>query len=162
MVSEGQYFEAKEHPEIRQLFLNRIYFDSRELKKYVRELLYIESNVQGLSMFVDVNYFSKLYIPRIRQNILVLPYAFSEKASKNLDDFLSVLIDHELFHAKRLFEQPWNFKPSTGLEEYLAYKNQVDNFLQRNCSPEVQETTKIALYFLSRLTSTSSQLLPNF
>lgn len=148
MVSEEQYQEAKENIQFRQPFLDIIYHESPGIGRYVSHLVYIPLDVPYSTMFVAPSEFSRLWIPWTRSKIIVLPGSFSDhRLHRNLDDFLSILEDHELFHAIRYFKQPWSWGKLLWSEEYLAIQNQVDNFHRRNCSPSYQEELrKIALY----------------
>ncbi len=120
--------------------------------KYISGVDYIarESRLigfKGLKIVVNNSYRMSIsnpaarifLIPRFKSRVKVYPISFERirEESWHLGDFLSMLIDHEGYHAKELFESPKIISHFSDVNnaEYRAYENQVRNFDKRNCSP---------------------------
>jgi len=105
---EISFEQAVLDPESRQSFTDSI--DLGELVKYVRDVVYIPHfNERRLSknriMSTKPGRLQRLLkIKGQRSDILVFPLSF--KAITTYNDFLSVLIDHEGFHAQDFFNNP--------------------------------------------------------
>lgn len=133
-------------PQSINTFLQRI--DLEDKTKYIQKIIYQEKISQGLALTRNIlGYF---WIPKIRSKIIICPEMqqdFQKNTFQNLEDFLSIIIDHEGFHAKQYYESPSEIgicKKSQRLKQYFkiemqAYENQEKNFKKRNCSKEFQK-----------------------
>jgi len=102
------YYEAKENPRLRRTFLAQV--DLQERGPYVRKVVYglpqTYRTDECTPMAVDPHPFSEENCPGYQAKIIVHPLAFYEDYIVTLDDFLSILIDHEGFHAREYFLTP--------------------------------------------------------
>ncbi len=102
------YQEAKEQPRLRRSFLSQI--DLQEMGPYVRRVTYCLPQTYGTDectpMAVNPHTLSEENLLGYQARIIVHPLAFYEDYIKSLDDFLSILIDHEGFHARECFLKP--------------------------------------------------------
>ena len=134
MTSEEEFNRARENESYRQPFLDSINLESEA--RFVHKVIY-NSN-QKYSSFMDENVptimrcklrpleiFGRVWLPSFRRaDIYVFPIAFTE-AIPNINSFLNNLIDHEGFHAKQLFFNPWLALGDGAMLELDAYWNQM-------------------------------------
>ncbi len=151
-----QLFEKARLDEFsRYYFLNQVYVQSSSICDYVNKIVYHSIDICNSTMFVIPSLLAQDWcIPFTKSTIVVCPASFTGSASvSTADDFLSLLEDHELFHAKRFYWRPWSFKrKNEPSEEYLALHNQILHFPFRNCSAVFQETIHAAhSYFENEL-----------
>ena len=106
--------QAITNPRLRQEFLDSI--DMGETRKYVRRVLYIPNPnkmiqfTQDLMLTKPSTLTKLLHLRGRRSTIKVFPLSFREIRDYNY--FLSVLIDHEGFHARDFFYNPQLSSPS--------------------------------------------------
>jgi hypothetical protein len=121
--------------------------------KYVSRVIYDpHPHRNDVLMQTAPNPAAALLIKGTRSNIEVFPASFnSDIGPNNADDFLSLLADHEYFHAREIYEDPktvirpiWNtirLREAPGLKkamEIRAYDNQISNFRNHSCSLKFQ------------------------
>ncbi len=154
MNVRNHFKKAVKDESYRQQFLD-VVADQIGIPCYVNKLIYYnDENSSEPSMYYCTSMethpdpLSHKFIKGTKSEIIVLPYAFSPwGVHRNVDDFLSSLADHEYFHAQEYSENPkiiacLDRPEGTSLNRYIrraearAYKNQMEKFSCRNCSPK--------------------------
>ena len=110
--SDYEYVLNNSNNRLRQEFLDEI--DLGEYKSFVKNLRYItrdetiflKKNTLRFEIETFPDILSLLYVKERKSDIYVYPPAFSKYLLPKLNDFLSVLIYHECYHAKEVFENP--------------------------------------------------------
>ena len=128
------FYVARANERKRQDFLNSIRLG--KLENYVKEIKYINKETD-YCMDVDCHFATRnFFVPNLKSTINVYPLAFDNNFTENKTDFLSVLIDHECFHAREYYQKPKITIPSKKLTkvetaifhldlELRAYHNQI-------------------------------------
>jgi len=144
------FYLAKEREQHRKQFINSLNLRQLELEKYVKSLEYVplnhyNSDYEGFSVMTTRRSILSTYlsVPHTRSRIIIYPIAF--ETSQNIDDFLSVLIDHEGQHAKDRYEEP---ELDDIISEIKAIKNQMTQI--KNGKRSVSQSYKDK-FFISSL-----------
>ena len=128
------FYLAKDKPELRQNFINSINFGMEE--KYISQIKYV-NKVTDYCMDIEAHSACKNFlVPGLNSKINVYPFTFENDFVKTETDFLSILIDHECFHAMEYYKNPQIIIPTKNLNfvekvnfiidlELRAYNNQI-------------------------------------
>jgi hypothetical protein len=158
MDLEKQYKIAREVPGITaQEFLE--FMDYEDVGKYFSDVVCLHRNVPGYHQYARFNCEaitipSKLVktfgIKGTKSRLILTKKGFNQE---NLGDLLSIIIDHEGFHAREFYENPrkiivpkidfWISEKERMVRkiasEIRAYQNQVNKFKDRDTSKEFEE-----------------------
>jgi len=126
MLLEDAFQKAVHEKDSRQAFLNLIAY--RGLPEYIAVLRY----VQRLSGKDREAAMVTAPCPHSRTSKIYVSACCFDEQTIVLDDFLSVLMDHEYFHARCNFSP--EIRVTVQTEEYLAYQHQIGNLWRRKCS----------------------------
>jgi hypothetical protein len=153
--SEELKFEyARRNPRERQNFVNKI--DLEKYAGFVKKVIYLDYQESlGYTMYTRL-----VKIQDIKPTIYVCPISFSGEECRTINDFKSVLIDHEGVHAKQLFHEKQLYDQEKKISrifarqkrysyeemkirecemEIEAYENQLQNVCKRGISNQFKE-----------------------
>jgi len=153
MVTQEQFERARQDESYRRVFLDKV--DIGEGRDYVKKLIYEpkQKTIRSTRVLAIMG-----TIPPIRayfgfsggrSKIIIFPQAFSRKKHKNVDDFVSTLIDHEILgHAKLFYEGIDPFRET----EYQVLLEHLERLPRRDCSyPYTNDVkTMLASLFLEQ------------
>ncbi|MBI4170774.1 MAG: hypothetical protein HY514_03700 [Candidatus Aenigmarchaeota archaeon] len=136
MVTE-KYWQRAVHEECyRREFVGQI--DLEDSHKYVNTVRYSHKRImhpQGgfAATRLRIPFLARLHFKGIRSDIEVYSKAFS---APTLQDFLGLLIDHEGYHAKEIYENPEVILPSIVkyLQNQLSVYQSIANPGPQQCS----------------------------
>ena len=129
---EESFQRARENPKYRQEFVDGLKLDNLPIKKirYVPKLGLFSRRRSLMTTSSGIN--RELEVKGGKSTITIYSSAFDH--ASNLDDFMSILEDHEGMHAE---DNLHFYEHRTEKRELLAYYNQLRRFDERECSPIV-------------------------
>ena len=107
MIEEIYFQRAQKNPSpaYRQWVLDQA--DLTDLKPHVRGLIYTPHQHDDSLMYIHTSIRSRMGIRGVSHNIRVLPEAFGKPINTAADLWCTIKY-HEGFHAKELYENPWD------------------------------------------------------